>query len=496
MKRAVLVCALAACNTDGIVVAPVIDVPVNDNASPFPVDSITVSAAHSGNPLDVSSATFTKGQTIDLAGIPFSDDLIIHMVGRVGPSDVAYGRTCMFTVDQNAAVPQPHLYFSRNSKFGQRGFTPLLRIGGGSITYHDGSGILIGGVSPDSPTMPVTDVERFDPNTGEYRPLTSIAPRLGSIVARLGIGNETLVTVLGGIDPTTAGPSFIETIEAENPADRRVGRVDLTDDKMARTGMTATTLTNGDILVIGGSGSGSAGCGPGSNDPTACVEDIKLSNTMPQVNESRAFLLHGRWNHTATRLGDEVDAPVLVAGGVGVGSGSGSATPIAAAELYKPHTDQFSTTFNAQMVTPRSQHKAVRLPDGSVVFIGGIDVTGTPVRQIEVFTLDGGFTVPLNSDLLPATAGAVDFTATSLPDGTVLVTGGRPSPGAPPVTTVVLIRINTNTGSVDVLSTDHLTVPRAGHSATVLCDGSVLISGGTQDPAPAELYNPPATGRR
>jgi hypothetical protein len=30
----------------------------------------------------------------------------------------------------------------------------------------------------------------------------------------------------------------------------------------------------------------------------------------------------------------------------------------------------------------------------------------------------------------------------------------------------------------------------------VLCDGSVLISGGTQDPAPAELYNPPAAGRR
>jgi hypothetical protein len=492
MKRAAILCALAACTGDGVVVAPVIDVPVNDNASAFPVDSITLSAAHDGNPLDITSATFTKGEAIDLGGIPFSDDLVLHMIGRVGTSDVAYGRTCAFTVTQNSTVPEPHLYFSRDAKFGDLGFMPLLRLGGGSITYHDGSGILIGGVSPDSPTTPVTDVERFDPSDGTYQPLTSISPRLGSTVALLGLGNEKLVTVIGGVDTTGAGASFVETIEAENPADRRVGRLDLTDDSMARTGLTATTLTNGDILVMGGSGAGS-GCGS-ANDPSVCVEQITLTNTMPAVQVARATLLHGRWNHTATRLGDDVDAPVLVVGGIG--SGSAGPAPVAEAELYKPHTGQFSTTFNAQMITPRSQHQAVRLPDGSVVIIGGIDAAGLAVRQIEVFTLDGGFSVPPNSDELPPTAGAVDFAATSLPDGSVLITGGRPAPGAPPVDTAVLVQINPNTGGVEVLSTDHLTVARAGHSATVLCDGSVLISGGTQDPAPAELYNPPAAGRR
>jgi hypothetical protein len=494
MKRAVLLGTLLACNNNNeVVVAPVVDVPVNDSASPFPVDSITLSAAHSGNPLDFSSATFTKGETVDLVGIPFSDDLVLHMVGRVGTSDVAYGRSCTFTVDQNAPPPQPHLYFSRNAKFGARDFMTILRTGGTSVTYHDGSGILVGGVAPGSST-PVTDVERFDPNSGEYTALTSIAPRLGAVVTLLGLGNETLVTVLGGVDATGGNASFIETIEAENPADRRVGRLDLTDDSMDRTGLTATTLTSGDILVMGGSGTGS-GCGS-ANDPSVCVEEVTLSNAAPAIQLSRATLLHGRWNHTATRLGDEVDAPVLVAGGIGAGSGSSAPAPVAQAELYKPHTGDFSTTFNAQMVTPRSQHQAVRLPDGSVVIIGGIDATGAAVRQIEVFTLDGGFTVPASSDQLPVTAGAVDFTATSLPDGSVLVTGGRPAPGAPPVSTAVIVQINSNTGGVEVLSTDHLTVARAGHSATVLCDGSVLISGGTMDPSPAELYNPPAAGRR
>ena len=97
---------------------------------------------------------------------------------------------------------------------------------------------------------------------------------------------------------------------------------------------------------------------------------------------------------------------------------------------------------------------------------------------------------------LPANAGVVDFTATTLPDGRVLITGGRTTPGGPPVATAFILQINTNTAGIDIVATDHLTVPRAGHAATLMCDGTVLISGGTADPQPAERYNPIATSRR
>jgi len=67
MKRLLLV-ALGACAGDGAVIKPVIDQPVNDSASAFPLDSITLSVAHDGAAVDLISQTVTKGQAVDLGG--------------------------------------------------------------------------------------------------------------------------------------------------------------------------------------------------------------------------------------------------------------------------------------------------------------------------------------------------------------------------------------------------------------------------------------------
>jgi hypothetical protein len=482
---------LAACSSDGAVVTPVIDVPLNDSASAFPLDSITIAAAHDGADLDITSATVAEGQPFDLGGIPFGDDLVLHMTGRVGTSDVAYGRTCAFEIDPNAAVPAPHLYFSRSVKFGELAFTPLPRIGGTAVTYHDGSGIVLGGVDAGDPSAAVTDVERFDPRGGEYTSLTTISRRIGSVVALLGAGTEAHVSVIGGIDPTTGqGATFVETIEADNPVDRRVERID--DTSLARVGLTATTLTNGNVIVMGGSGAGS-----GSADPSQTVGEITLMAGTPVVRPAHENLLHGRWNHTATRLGDDVGAPVLVAGGLGSDNGSGAVAPVDEAELFNPLTDKFVAfpNGNPKLNIARSGHRAVLMPDGSVLIIGGVDGSGAGVRQLELFTLVGGFVAPASA-VLPPNAGLVDFTATTLPDGRVLLTGGRTAPGGPPVATAFILQLNTDTSSVDIVATDHMTMPRAGHSATLLCDGTVLITGGTTTAAPAERYNPPALSRR
>jgi hypothetical protein len=144
------------------------------------------------------------------------------------------------------------------------------------------------------------------------------------------------------------------------------------------------------------------------------------------------------------------------------------------------------------MIVPRHHHQAVRLPDGSVLVIGGIDENGMPTRQLELFGLDTGF---VDAGQLPENAGLVDFAATTLPDGRVLLTGGRTLDGV--VTSNSFIaRLDPFDGTVDVVPTDRLSIARAGHQATLLCDGTVLIAGGTATQTEYERYNPPAAGRR
>ena len=115
------------------------------------------------------------------------------------------------------------------------------------------------------------------------------------------------------------------------------------------------------------------------------------------------------------------------------------------------------------------------------------------MSTIERYTIDAGFVAVGD---LPTGAGLIDATATPLPDGRILVVGGRPSPGAPAVATAVIARLDVIDGSVDVVATDRLAVARAGHQAALLCDGTVLVTGGADAVVRAERYNPPAAGRR
>ncbi len=484
IRAAILAIGLCACTDSATAVAPAIDIPINDSASAFPLESITLSVAHEGAADDLTSAKFVSGAAVELAGVPFGDDLVIHMTGRVGTSEVAYGRTCSFSVGQRSPPPIPHLLFSRSVRFAQLAtepeLQPLLRKNGVAITYHDGSGLLLGGVDPSDPTSAIADIERFDPRTGELRLLATVQNRLGAVAAPLGIAADAHVALIGGIDPSTgSGATFVELIEAENPADRRVERID--DAQMDRIGLTATALTDGRVIAIGG-------MRPPSDPPSNAVDEVSLSNGTAVVRTLRAQLVRPRTGHTATRLGDDVGAAVLVAGGL-----DAAKVPVGAAELFKPLSEDFSKAFTATMVVPRSQHEAVRMPDGSVLILGGVDAAGAPVLTLELFTLDAGFVKLVQR--LPINAGVLELSATTLRDGRVLLTGGRLSPGGPAVDTAFIANLDPIDGSVNVVATDHLSVPRAGHQATLLCDGTVLITGGTSAPSPAERYNPPGSDR-
>jgi hypothetical protein len=469
--------ALCACTTE-VTVTPVIEGPVGDeDASGFlNLDEIQLVVATDGSDRDLVSHTFSAGEDLVLPGAPFGDNLVLHMSGFVGTSNTAYGRTCPFQVRPDSPPIAPHLFFSRSVKFASLGFKPLQRSGGRAVPYLGGAIVVGGTLGPGGGAL--ADVERFDPVSGVYSAtLEPVVPRIGAIDAVLGL-SPPRIALIGG-STGGAGAEFIELIDPERPKEI------IDDTAMARVGLTATSLTDGRVIAIGGN--------PPGGLPSGLIVELRDAGATIEVRQLRTMLAHPRTGHTATRLGEDVGAPVLVAGGV---DGGNPAMPIAAAELFKPLSEELANpaTFAPMLVVPRSQHHAALMPDGSVLIIGGLDAGGQPVRTLELFSLDAGFVVV---GVLPIGAGIVEITTTTLPDGRILIAGGRATPNTPPVRTAYIARLDPLSGSVDIVTTDKLLVERAGHQAVLLCDGTVLITGGTNDPdVPAERYNPPAAGRR
>lgn len=469
--------ALGAC-TDEVIVTPIIVSPVDDpDAAAFPtLDAITITIAHAGDDRDLVSQTFTRGQRLAIAGAPFGDDLVIHMAGFIGESPVAYGRTCAFEVTPDGPPPAPHLFFARRQKFAGTGMMPLARSGGRAASLL-GHGVFVGGTMAGAP---VQDVEQFDPLGNELTTVGTVIGRVGAVDALVGAAPGRIALIGGLVEGAPA--DFIELIDGRRGIDMH------SDAHMARIGLTATSLTDGRVIAIGGQVPFAPAVGT--------ITEVAPSGETVEVRDLRAVLAYPRTGHTATRLGDDLGAPVLIAGGrTGLDAVDGPGTPVAIAELFKPLAEELASpaTFAPAMIVPRAQHHAARMPDGSVLFIGGVDGAGGPVRTLELFSLDAGF-VAVGE--LPPTAGVVGATVTPLPDGRILITGGRPDPAGSPTDTAFIARLDPLDGSVDVVATDRLAVARAGHQAAVLCDGTILITGGTDAPTVAERYNPPPEGRR
>ena len=241
-------------------------------------------------------------------------------------------------------------------------------------------------------------------------------------------------------------------------------------------GHTATLLDDGKVLVVGGGFGGS--------------NSTELYDPASNLWSFTGSLATERIEHTATLL---KDGKVLVAGGLA------GRKDLKAAEIYDPSNGQWTPA--NKMAEKRQSHKAALLHDGTVLVAGknsseiydpstdSWSPTGEMVKGKERW---GGATLTVLQDgraLLvggAVSAGAYsELPVNPSPGGAMLsVPASHPMPDFASYSQAEIYDPSTGLWS----ATSALTKPRKFHTATLMTDGKVLITGDRT----AELYDPNA----
>ncbi len=331
---------------------------------------------------------------------------------------------------------------------------------------RDGRVLVVGGcpcVLSDSHIESSTKAELYDPDTGVFSPTNdAVRDRVNHSATLLPSGK---VLIAGAIDEAPSPKQ--STAELFDPdADGGAGEFGELAEAMSTPhgAHTATLLPTGEVLIFGGDQAsaelyvGDVGDedGPGG---FAATDDMGA----------------GRYLHSATVL---ADGRALLAGGLG---GTGGLQALASAELFDPNGGgggSFSTTDS--MAEARAAHTATLLADGRVLLAGGQSLT-QPTASAELFDPSGGGGVGSFSAAASMAHARLLHTATTLPDGRILVTGGTGITG--PLASAEIYDPATDAFSA---TSGGLTMPRSGHGAALLPSGKVLLVGA----ASAELYHP------
>ena len=340
--------------------------------------------------------------------------------------------------------------------FDLKGNLSVPRAGHSATLLLTGKVLVAGGANG----APDATAELYDPAAGTFSPTTGnmTQARVGHTAMLLALSSSAAPNY-GKVLIVGSGDTTAELYDPATGTFAATGRLN-----HARTSPTATMLSTGKVLIVGGS--------TAADDLTAELYD-PASGTFSYTGSTT--VAHS--GHTATLL---LNGQVLIAGGAAA----------ATAELYDPIAGKFTPTIG-NMTEPHSGHTATLLgaadgvQSGHVLIIGVDGTAELYDPSTETFTRIG----PLLSSMRPS----YRHTASLLNDGTVLVAGGYNffQVGACQVPTALgAAALFASESDGFTAPTGTLNVPRDTHTATVLQDGTVLVVGGIQQTG-TQSGNPP-----
>jgi hypothetical protein len=216
-------------------------------------------------------------------------------------------------------------------------------------TLSDGSVLVTGGTGGDRRAR--ADMAVFDGRELRIIGMMRLARRAHTVSA-VGTGNFSAAFVIGG-DGGQDGLAGVPVadIELVNPRAAGADGVSSVVGKLARARAehTATLLSTGELLIVGG------------RDAQGPLTSTEIFDPITRAVAEVGALGRARTRHAASLLRD---GRVLVTGGTGL-----DGSPLRSAELYDPVARSFAAA--KSLVTPRADHAAIELCDGTVLLVGG-----------------------------------------------------------------------------------------------------------------------------